>query len=144
MSRRKPSSKKIGWIYFYCIHGPGHQGTSDGLLHFDVPASDKEVTEKIEDRMADKDSPIIYWWWIKSPSKQYILSRIEDADYAIKHATEQKAKYEAMLHSHQGPENLSEPGADEAIIDAAASKIEYSIHEQLIKRGICINHSTVP
>ena len=76
------------WIFYYCMHGPGHQGTDSGYIHFEDDASKEYIREHVDNICYDWDDPVFRYWKVEKPSAKYTNREIDTARERIKRLTE--------------------------------------------------------
>lgn len=136
----------MGWWYYYCMHGPGHQSTSDHFFEMEDGATDEDVRQYIEDHyVGDKDSPVTHFWPVTKLSQNFISDRIKGTKRYIAslraEIKESKAELE-VLRSQSGKDfGKSVPGYDRDVMIALSKRHTESVLELLHKEGITVNSS---
>lgn len=126
------------WYYFYAMHGPGHQSTTDGFFSTEKGTSDEDVREYIDYIMCDRNNVTAYWWKVKQPPKKWVDDRMRHFHACLADAAEE-LKVLSALKTADAPQ---EDGADDAIVaaligdDTQGGVIHHSLLELMHQKGL--------
>ena len=119
------------WIYYHCVHGPGHQGTDDGFKYFDDNYDMKDVKEYISDMFYSYEYPIFRFWEVDKPLADSINNKIEDTKDRIKNLK----RYLKILEETDKFDPQEEKGEDPILKKNLSRTIEDDLLERLHKAG---------
>ena len=132
---------KIKWYYYLCIHGPGHQSTTEGFCKF--PDDDCHTEPNIEliigDKLSRCDNATYWFWKVKKPPSEQITGRIKDIRDNIKSL---RAELKA-LENNEGMELEEEKGTNETIARALEGRVLHKVVMELHKRDLYYTESQV-
>ena len=120
------------WIFYHCMHGPGHQGTDSGYIHFEDGTSKEDIREYFHDTFYDWDDPVFRFWKVEKPSAKHTNREIDTAREKIKHLT----KYAQMLEKTRCfiPNEVVEE-KDEVLQKNLSGKVVHNVLKRLHRAG---------
>lgn len=133
------------WYYYYCMHGPGHQSTTDGFFSTEKDATDDDVRDYIEHVMRDHYDVVSYWWKVKNPPQSWLRRRVQEAEARLAFARDELKH----LKSQEAAKAPIEDGRDEGIIaamigdDTQGGVIRHSLLEILHQKGLYYNDDDI-
>lgn len=127
------------WIYYYCMHGPGHQGIDADFILFPDDATTEDIEEHISHRLENYYDCILRFWKVEKPSATFLRNRIND----IKERIENLEKTLEELKTEECFIRVIVPRQDKEIQEALKSKVIYTVLQELHKQGIMYTEKDV-
>ncbi len=119
------------WIYYYCMHGPGHQSSDYGFEYFHSNFTKKDIKDHILHRYECWDDPVIRFWEIENPIDRHVNRRIE----RTKEKIEGLKEYLKVLENITPFSPKEEIGKDDTIQRNLKGKIDHDLLRRLHKAG---------
>ena len=125
------------WIYYYCSHGPGHQGQDDGFVHFEYKYNREEIKDYLFDMLDFRDM-ILSFWKVEKPTQETISDSVKSVQSQIESL---ERKIQSLKNGAFQPKLIKR--ADETIIRNLKGKIEKNIIFRLHKAGFMYTHHDI-
>ena len=124
------------WVYYYIMHGPGHQGTDDGFQYYTDDYSKECIRECMIDRVDNYSNCSIEWWPIDKPPTSYIERKIKNANDSIKNLRRSVKRLKAT----ETFDDSQEDGEDETLKRNISGTVELDLLKKLHKAGLTYTH----
>ena len=118
------------WIYYYCSHGPGHQGQDDGFVHFEYKYDREEIKDYLFDMLDFRDM-ILSFWSVKKPTQETINDSIKEVQSQIESL---EIKIQSLKNGAFQPSWVNRQ--DETIIRNLKGKIDKDVIFKLHRAGL--------
>ncbi len=120
------------WIFYHCMHGPGHQGEDSGYIHFEDDATKEYIREHFDNNFWDWDNAIFRFWKVEKPSAKHTNREIDEAREKIERLT----KYAQMLEKTRCfiPNEIEEE-KDEVLQKNLSGKVVHDVLKRLHRAG---------
>jgi hypothetical protein len=121
------------WYYYLCIHGPGHQSTTEGYQEYPSTYSPRQVKEALVYDALSELSNVTYWFWrIPGPTQEWVDRRLTSAKTSIRHL---KAKIN-QLNSTPTINTPVEDGLDDVVSEALQGRVLHDVVQKLHARKL--------